>query len=84
MKERKRCVIGYLSRQNVFRLFLLSESEMEKFSEWFWTDSFWLPPNVTWKDFEKHKDTRLPEASEALLSIPLAFVLLFLRFGFER
>lgn len=52
----------------------------------FWSESVWLPPNITWHDISpessdviKHADYR-----DLIYPIPMAFVVLFMRKILER
>lgn len=51
-----------------------------------WTDSFWFPSNITWNDLESEPaDGRYhPRAKDLLISIPIAFILIGVRFVVER
>ncbi|KAK2561304.1 Ceramide synthase 6 [Acropora cervicornis] len=53
-------------------------------SEWFWNADFWLPPNSTYDSLEKAKVLTWGKAGELYLSLPLAILLIILRFIFER
>ena len=51
-----------------------------------WMDSFWFPSNVTWRDLESEPaDGRYhPRAIDLLISVPIAFVLIGVRYVVER
>lgn len=52
--------------------------DMQEFSNWFWNDDFWLPVNMTWKDFESDDpNMRLATASD-LRIIPFLVILIIL------
>ena len=58
---------------------------LEQFGNWFWNDNFWLPPNVTWDQFEtKASGTRYASFSDLFWPIPMAFAIIFLRFVVEN
>ena len=48
----------------------------------FWSPSIWLPPNITWSDFEGRPD--FAQFHHLLLPFPLALLLVLLRVLFER
>ena len=51
-----------------------------------WMDSFWFPSNVTWRDLESEPaDGRYyPRAIDLLISVPIAFILIGVRYVVER
>jgi len=49
----------------------------------FWDDSFWLPSNITWKDFKSDETTFIPQTSDLFIAFPVAISLLFLRYLWE-
>lgn len=57
---------------------------MDTISAYFWAESFWLPPNTKWKDYEKYPDIELPKAWHVLIAIPLSVCILLARMVFER
>lgn len=59
---------------------------LEEFGQWFWHDEFWLPPNVTWEQFKNtgNGSERYATSSDLLYPIPLALVLLLVRFLVEN
>ncbi|CAF2699343.1 unnamed protein product [Rotaria sp. Silwood2] len=50
-----------------------------------WTDEFWLPQNITWKDFKQLEQNgiRLPNIQDLFYVYPLAGLLYLTRFLFE-
>ncbi|XP_063001800.1 ceramide synthase 2 [Elgaria multicarinata webbii] len=50
---------------------------------YFWWDRLWLPANLTWADLEGHDGQVYSKASHLYMTIPLAFVFLFIRHLFE-
>ncbi|XP_074061119.1 ceramide synthase 4-like isoform X1 [Macrotis lagotis] len=52
--------------------------------EWFWKDEYWFPPGYSWADTEDSDGVTYPHPRDLLTSIPLALVLMVIRFGFER
>jgi len=48
----------------------------------FWSPSIWLPPNITWADFEGRPD--FAQFHHLLVPFPLALVLVLVRLLFER
>ena len=52
--------------------------------EWFWSEDFWLPPNVTWADLERDEGIFLPYARDLWVPLPLAVVMFLLRLLWER
>ncbi|XP_056129181.1 ceramide synthase 5-like [Lampris incognitus] len=54
-------------------------------SAWVWSESFWLPANVTWADLERPPPgAEYPRAGQILCALPLAVGVLVLRLLFER
>ena len=48
----------------------------------FWSPSIWLPPNITWADFEERSD--FAQFHHLLVPFPLALILVLLRLIFEQ
>lgn len=58
---------------------------MSSFSAWFWSESFWLPQNVTWEELEHPPPgEEYPRAAHILTALPLAIGVLAVRVLFER
>ncbi|XP_062315069.1 ceramide synthase 5-like [Osmerus eperlanus] len=58
---------------------------MTSMSAWIWSESFWLPPNVTWADLEHPPPgEEFPRAGHILTALPLAIGVLAVRVIFER
>ncbi|KAK5638662.1 hypothetical protein RI129_012957 [Pyrocoelia pectoralis] len=55
---------------------------LQKMSDKFWNDDFWLPQNMTWKDLEPGFGDHNPV--HLYISIPCAFLILTLRYWTER
>uniref|UniRef100_A0AAQ4R6S8 TLC domain-containing protein n=1 Tax=Gasterosteus aculeatus aculeatus TaxID=481459 RepID=A0AAQ4R6S8_GASAC len=54
-------------------------------SAWFWSESFWLPKNVTWEDLERPPPgVEYPRVRHLLYALPLAVMVFLLRMLFER
>nr|XP_031292998.1 ceramide synthase 4 isoform X2 [Camelus dromedarius] len=53
-------------------------------NEWLWQDRFWLPANNSWADLEDRDGLVYPHPRDMLMALPLALVLLAVRFTFER
>ncbi|XP_072179495.1 ceramide synthase 6-like [Diadema setosum] len=51
---------------------------------WFWNERFWLPANVTWADLKNTDHAVYPKLGDFYAVLPLAIVLLVIRFVFER
>jgi len=49
------------------------------FVDFFWKESVWLPPNMTWKDVQPTKEGIYTEFSDLLYPLPLAVIILILR-----
>lgn len=56
------------------------------FMEVFWSEHIWLPPNTTWADIapESSKEIQHPDHRHLLYPLPMALVMLLLRYLFER
>ena len=48
----------------------------------FWSPSIWLPPNITWADFDERPD--FAQFHDLLVPFPFALILVLLRLLFER
>ncbi|XP_063002964.1 ceramide synthase 4 isoform X2 [Elgaria multicarinata webbii] len=57
---------------------------MLPWNEWIWAHEYWLPPGITWEDMKETEEIRYPQPRHLLLSIPLALLLIAVRFVFER
>lgn len=84
------CVEFYLEHCRVVgvKLFVI---EMEvygkifcEFSEFVWSPSVWLPPNVTWGDIDPRKNEGFTDFRHLVIPIPLAVVFLGIRYLLER
>ncbi|XP_036171264.1 ceramide synthase 4 isoform X4 [Myotis myotis] len=53
-------------------------------NEWLWQDRFWLPPNNSWADLEDRDGLVYAHPQDLLAALPLALVLVVMRFAFER
>ncbi|XP_028393146.1 ceramide synthase 6-like [Dendronephthya gigantea] len=51
---------------------------------WYWSESFWLPANVTWQHFKSTKDMTMPQPDDLKIILPLTIVLILTRILFER
>lgn len=58
---------------------------LKKFSNGFWNEDVWLPPNVTWKDIEpgSRDDVTYADYRHLLWPIPMSFIIIALRFVVE-
>lgn len=65
---------------------LVKESKMMNLAEAFWSDDFWLPPNVTWADIAANSTSHITFARFEDLYYPPAFavVMLLLKFVVEK
>jgi len=54
------------------------------FVDFFWKESVWLPPNMTWKDVQPTKEGIYTEFSDLLYPLPLAVFILILRHFCEK
>ncbi|KAL3064444.1 hypothetical protein OYC64_000665 [Pagothenia borchgrevinki] len=53
--------------------------------DWIWSESFWLPQNVTWADLERPPPgEEYPRMRDILYALPLAVCVFLLRMLFER
>eukprot|EP00111_Clytia_hemisphaerica_P003090 TCONS_00008769-protein len=63
---------------------MMNSDIVEQEVHWFWTESFWLPPGRTWKDYES-TDTLTKANFRDLYFIPIYVIMLTcVRFLFER
>ena len=62
-------------------------SELSSLSAWFWDDTFWLPPNVTWAHLTNSRGqngVNYRVVSDLWYPIPTAFVVILIRSVVER
>jgi ceramide synthetase len=52
--------------------------------DWFWSKSFWLPPDSTWDDIKRNETVFYPDANDMFIPIPLAVLLFVARLLWER
>ncbi|XP_060116081.1 ceramide synthase 3 [Heteronotia binoei] len=57
---------------------------LKTLNSWFWWENIWMPINCTWANFEDHDGLVFPKPQHLYATIPLAFVMLLLRFFVER
>jgi len=60
---------------------------LKELSQWFWSDDFWLPPNITWDhlvDTSEDPNIRFPSSSDLFYPIPMALVLIVIRYLVEN
>lgn len=61
---------------------------LREFSDAFWSESIWLPPNITWTDIsaqsKTHPNVQHADYRHLLWPIPMAFVIIILRFILEK
>lgn len=51
----------------------------------FWSEKIWLPPNFTWEDLDPKYEYQFTNYRHLYLyAIPLAFVILLIRFILEK
>lgn len=50
----------------------------------FWDPDIWLPPNITWKDLESNEGIEYADYKHLLWPIPMAAVVLVIRYFIER
>jgi hypothetical protein len=52
---------------------------LEAVGEWFWSDTFWLPPNVTWEDMGSQKQVNYASFADLGYPIPLGLLIILIR-----
>ncbi|XP_074056503.1 ceramide synthase 4-like [Macrotis lagotis] len=57
---------------------------LAKLYQWFWKDEYWLPAGYTWADKEDSNGVTYSHPKDLLATIPLAFIFVIIRYGFER
>jgi ceramide synthetase len=57
---------------------------VRELSNRFWTRHVWLPPNATWADMEKNDVVQHTVPTDLFYPLPMALVMLVIRFLFER
>ncbi|OXU26390.1 hypothetical protein TSAR_013424 [Trichomalopsis sarcophagae] len=50
----------------------------------FWSPQIWLPPNISWADIEPTPENRFADYRHLLYPLPMALVLLVMRYALER
>ncbi|XP_007489535.2 ceramide synthase 4-like isoform X1 [Monodelphis domestica] len=63
---------------------LLFQRMLSNLYQWFWKDEFWFPAGYTWTDMEDANGVTYPHPKDLLATIPLAFILVIVRYSFER
>lgn len=53
-------------------------------SDAFWDPSIWLPPNITWADLEPNDTNQYANHKDLLYPIPMAAVVLVIRYFIEK
>ncbi|XP_042334528.1 ceramide synthase 4 isoform X1 [Sceloporus undulatus] len=76
--------MGFLGRQWVHFLWWSLNRMALPLNEWLWCHEYWLPPGITWEDMKETEEIRYPQPRHLLLSVPLALLLVAIRFVFER
>ncbi|XP_062316649.1 ceramide synthase 2 [Osmerus eperlanus] len=66
----------------VHRLF--PNTMVQSISEWLWWERLWLPANLSWSDLEDRDGRVYAKPSHLHAALPYAFVLLIIRYLFER
>lgn len=67
------CFAGY-KEMNILR----------NISATFWSPDIWLPPNITWEDISPNADNKYANYQHLIFPLPMAFVLLGIRYTLER
>ncbi|XP_041865041.1 ceramide synthase 2 [Melanotaenia boesemani] len=57
---------------------------LDSLYDWFWWDKLWLPAELSWDDLEDKEGRIYAKASDLCVTVPYAFVFLFIRYLFER
>jgi hypothetical protein len=64
--------------------FLHCSRMFQTFRKWFWSERYWLPPTIKWSDLEDHDGLVFVKASHLYITIPYAFLLMVVRYFFEK
>ena len=54
------------------------------FGDWFWSENWWLPPNVTWTDLDNTEERTYAHPRDLLYVLPYSVVLYVLRLVVEK
>ncbi|XP_058019639.1 ceramide synthase 4-like isoform X2 [Ahaetulla prasina] len=57
---------------------------MAQLTQWLLREEYWLPPGFTWEDMQETENILYPQPHHLLLCLPVALLLVGLRFLFER
>lgn len=57
---------------------------VELLTNTFWSEHVWLPPNKTWADLAKNDVVRHTDYRDLIYPLPMALVILLVRYVFER
>ncbi|XP_072457069.1 ceramide synthase 4-like isoform X1 [Notamacropus eugenii] len=52
--------------------------------DWFWNEKYWFPQEYSWADFEDSDEVVYPHPKDLLAVVPLTFVIIIVRYTFER
>lgn len=50
----------------------------------FWSPDIWLPPNITWQDISPNADNKYANYQHLVYPLPMALILLGIRYALER
>lgn len=53
-------------------------------SSTFWSPDIWLPPNITWDDIKPNSENKYADYQHLIFPLPMALILLFIRYTLER
>lgn len=59
-------------------------SRMDILDQWLWKEEYWLPPGFRWEDMREMERAHCPLPRDLVLSLPIAFAFISLRYIFER
>lgn len=71
----------------IFLILFPGQGEMNIFlniSATFWSPDIWLPPNITWEDISPNADNKYANYQHLIFPLPMAFVILGIRYTLER
>lgn len=57
---------------------------LKNVSSAFWSTDVWLPPNITWDDIKPNSENKYADYQHLIYPLPMAFILLIIRYALER